>query len=301
VTREKARDLLRSGRKPRDKSERMIVNNFVTMQHLQKIKDRPLTPDLVLEIHAMISRDALDKTDAAGRLRRADEPIEVADDEDNVFHIPPAASQLPERLAAMCDFANDQQLRGYLHPVVRAIILHFWLAYDHPFVDGNGRTARALFYWAMLRGGFWLFEFISISQALLRSPTDYYRAFLLTETDDNDLNYFLLHQLRCIGTAIEDLHAYLARKSAERKALQTSLRDVGWINPRQQALLEHALENATATYTFDSHQRSHQISLMTARSDLLALENKGWLTSRIEGKQRIFRPAPELDQKLKPT
>jgi Fic family protein len=301
VTREKARDLLRSGRKPRDKSERMIVNNFVTMQHLQKITDRPLTPDLVLEIHAMISRDALDKTDAAGRLRRADEPIEVADDEDNVFHIPPAASQLPERLAAMCDFANDQQLRGYLHPVVRAIILHFWLAYDHPFVDGNGRTARALFYWAMLRGGFWLFEFISISQALLRSPTDYYRAFLLTETDDNDLNYFLLHQLRCIGTAIEDLHAYLARKSAERKALQTSLRDVGWINPRQQALLEHALENATATYTFDSHQRSHQISLMTARSDLLALENKGWLTSRIEGKQRIFRPAPELDQKLKPT
>jgi Fic family protein len=152
----------------------------------------------------------------------------------------------------------------------------------------------------MLRGGFLLFEFISISQALLRSPTDYYRAFLLTETDDNDLNYFLLHQLRCIGTAIEDLHAYLARKSAERRALQASLRDVGWINPRQQALLEHALENASASYTFDSHQRSHQISLMTARSDLLALENKGWLTSRIEGKQRIFRPAPELDQKLKP-
>ncbi|MBK8036899.1 MAG: Fic family protein [Verrucomicrobiaceae bacterium] len=299
VTREKARDLLRSGRKPRDKSERMIVNNFITMQHLQKIKDRPLTPELVLEIHAMISRDALDKTDGAGRLRRADERIEVADDEDNVFHIPPAASQLPERLAAMCDFANDQQLRGYLHPVVRAIILHFWLAYDHPFVDGNGRTARALFYWSMLRGGFWLFEFISISQALLRSPADYYRAFLLTETDDNDLNYFLLHQLRCIGTAIEDLHAYLARKSAERQTLQTSLRDIGWINPRQQALLEHALENASATYTFDSHQRSHQISLMTARSDLLALENKGLLTSRIEGKQRIFRPAPGLDQKLR--
>lgn len=300
VTREKARDLLRSGRKPRDKGERMIVNNFITMQHLQKIKDRPLTPDLVLEIHAMISRDALDKTDGAGRLRRADEPIEVADDEDNVLHIPPAAAQLPERLAAMCDFANDQQLRGYLHPVVRAIILHFWLAYDHPFVDGNGRTARALFYWAMLRGGFWLFEFISISQALLRAPADYYRAFLLAESDDNDLNYFILHQVRCIEESIQNLHDYLARKSAQRKTQQESLRQAGWVNPRQRALLEHALENTeTGRYTFDSHQRSHGISSMTARTDLLALEDKGLLTSRIEGKQRVFQPVPDLESVLK--
>lgn len=299
VTREKARDLLRSGRKPRDKSERMIVNNFITMQHLQKIKDQPLSPALVLEIHALISRDALDKADAAGRLRRSDEPIEVADDEGNVFHIPPAASQLPDRLVAMCDFANDVELRGYLHPVIRAIILHFWLAYDHPFVDGNGRTARALFYWAMLRGGFWLFEFISISQALLRSPADYYRAFLLTETDDNDLNYFILHQMRCIETAIQDLHAYLARKSAEQRALQDKLHVMPWLNPRQQALLENALERAGATYTFDSHQRSHGISTMTARSDLFMLEKKGLLASKIEGKKRIFRPAPNLDQQLK--
>ncbi|MBK8095179.1 MAG: Fic family protein [Verrucomicrobiaceae bacterium] len=300
VTREKARDLLRSGRKPRDKGERMIVNNFITMQHLQKIKDRPLTPDLVLEIHAMISRDALDKTDAAGRLRRADEPIEVADDEDNVLHIPPAAAQLPERLAAMCQFANEQHLRGYLHPVIRAIVLHFWLAYDHPFVDGNGRTARALFYWAMVHGGLWLFEFISISQALLRAPAYYYRAFLLAESDDNDLNYFILHQVRCIEESIQNLHDYLARKSAQRKTQQESLRQAGWVNPRQRALLEHALENTeTGRYTFDSHQRSHGISSMTARSDLLSLEDKGLLTSRIEGKQRVFQPVPDLESVLK--
>lgn len=112
VTREKAREMLRTGRKPRDKSERMIANNFATLQHLRRIKDKPLTPDLVLEIHSMISRNALDKPDAAGRLRRSDERIEVADDEDNVFHIPPAASHLPARLAAMCDFANDRVNRG---------------------------------------------------------------------------------------------------------------------------------------------------------------------------------------------
>ena len=299
VTRQKARDMLRSGRKPADKGERMIVNNYITMRHLLEIKDQPLTPALVLEIHSMISRDALDKPDAVGRLRRADEYIEVSDDMDNVFHIPPAAPQLAGRLEAMCAFANETELKGYLHPVIRAIVLHFWLAYDHPFVDGNGRTARALFYWSMLRGGFWLFQFISISQALLRSPTDYYRAFLHTEHDENDLNYFILHQLLCIETSIQDLHTYLARKTVQKRALQQSLAGLDWINFRQQALLGHAIEHADAAYSFESHQRSHNISRMTALTDLRTLAERGLLTSRIEGKQRVFRPVANLDQRLK--
>ena len=298
TTREKARDMLRSGRKPIDQSERMVLNNFVTMQRLRSIKDQELTPGLLLEIHSLISEGALDKPDAAGRLRRPDEYIEISDDGGTVFHVPPPAEQLEERLKAMCNFANDQELKGYLHPVIRAIILHFWLAYDHPFVDGNGRTARALFYWSMLRGGFWLFEYISISQALLRAPTDYYRAFLHAETDDNDLNYFLLHQMTCIETSIKNLHDYLGRKSAERKSLHYHLRRLDWLNHRQEALLIHALDDSTTSYTFESHQKSHVISRMTARTDLIELQEKKLLISTFNGKQRIFRPAPDLQTKL---
>ncbi len=298
VTREKAREMLLTERKPRNKGERMILNNFTTMQHLRTIKDKPLTPALVLEIHAMISRDTLDKPEAAGRLRRADEHIEIADEHDNVFHIPPAASHLPARLEAMCAFANDPELKGYLHPVIRAIVLHFWLAYDHPFVDGNGRTARALFYWSMLRGGFWLFEYISISQALLRAPSDYYRAFLHTETDENDLNYFILHQLQCIETSIQDLHGYLARKAIERKSVNERLKQFAWLNHRQQALVLHALDHPASRFTFTGHQRSHNTARMTARTDLLSLEEKGLLASEVVGRERFFYPAPDLEARL---
>lgn len=298
TTREKARDMLRTGRRPANKSERMVLNNYLTMRHLRTIKDREMTPELVLEIHRMISSNALDKEDGAGRLRREDEHIEVSDEHGTVFHIPPKASDLPDRLQAMCDLANDQQIKGYLHPVIRAIVLHFWLAYDHPFVDGNGRTARALFYWSMLRSGFWLFEFISISQALLRAPTDYYRAFLHTETDDGDLNYFLLHQLTCIEASIRDLHAYLARKTEERKRLHSKLRSLDWLNHRQEALLVHVLDNAAAEYTFESHRTSHGIARMTARHDLLQLEKAGLLTSAMAGKQRVFSPSPDLETSL---
>jgi Fic family protein len=47
---------------------------------------------------------------------------------------------------------------------------NFELADDHPSVDRNGRTARAHFYWLMLRKGFWLFGFISISEILVNAP-----------------------------------------------------------------------------------------------------------------------------------
>jgi Fic family protein len=290
--------MLRSGRKPHDRSERMVLNNFVTMQHLRTIRDKPLTPEMVLEIHRMISNGALDKEDGAGRLRRPDEYIEVSDNQDTVLHTPPPAEQLPDRLKAMCDFANQQELKGFLHPAIRAIILHFWLAYDHPFVDGNGRTARALFYWSMLRGGFWLFEYISISQALLRAPSDYYRAFLHTETDDNDLNYFVLHQLECIETSIKDLHSYLERKTSARKNLHQKVRGLDWMNHRQEALIIHALDNPRAIYSFESHKNSHGIAAMTARKDLEELEKRGLLSSQIRGKVRVFSPMSQLDKKL---
>ena len=134
-----------------------------------------------------------------------------------VLHQPPPAEHLPARLQALCDFANgdSDDEDTFIHPVVRAILLHFWLAYDHPFEDGNGRTARVLFSWFMRTKGYWLVEYLSISKILREAPGQYNRAFLLTETDEGDTTYFLIHQLGVIERAIDELHKYLRRKVAE--------------------------------------------------------------------------------------
>jgi Fic family protein len=271
TTRRVAKEMIRVGRAPRDRSERMILNNFLTMQRISTLKNEPLTKDLVFEIHRMLTDQALNDPSSAGRFRRVDESIVVGDEYGEVFHQPPPADQLEERLAAMCTFANGSTPREFVHPAIRSILLHFWLAYDHPFVDGNGRTARALFYWSMLRHGFWLFEFISISRIILRGPARYGRAFLYTETDQNDLTYFIIYHLDVIRRAVDELHEYIQRKTSQLQALEQQLRGLESLNHRQRALVSHALRHPQQRYTYGSHRRSHNIAYQTARNDLLSL------------------------------
>ena len=299
VTRQVASEMLRTGRRPRDADERMILNNYLTMRRIRDLRDQPLTPELIFELHRRVTDGTLEKPDASGRFRRADESIKVVDEiEGTVYHEPPAAEELPARLEAMCAFANGAAPDYFVHPVVRAILLHFWLAYDHPFWDGNGRTARALFYWCMLRHDYPLFEFISISQILLRAPVKYAEAFLHTETDENDLTYVLLHQAGVVREAVASLRDYLTEKRAELSRASVCLRGVAGLNHRQQALLMHALREPHTRYLITGHQRSHNVTHQTASNDLYDLVERGLLTVLPTGRPRIFLAKSDLAEKL---
>ena len=300
VTRSEAREMIRRQRPPTTEHERMVMNNFRTMRLVSDLKQEPLTPQLVLRIHKEITAGTMENPADEGCFRSADADVRIEDEESGeVFHTPPDAAQLSTRMEALCEFANEPGMKGFLHPVVRSILLHFWIAYDHPFVDGNGRTARALFYWSMLRHGFWLAEFFSISHEILKAPKQYYRAFLHTETDGNDLNYFILHQLGVISASITTLQAYIRRKQAEVETLRQSFGPGSDFNSRQLALLKHALKHPFTAYTVVSHQTSHGISNQTAKNDLVALEAKGLLIRGKSGKAFIYTPAADLVGKLK--
>jgi len=297
-----AKELLRSGRRPSDRSERMIVNNYRALQFMREEMNGALSPDSIFELHRIVTEGTLDDPLAAGRLQRPGEPRVAVFDRDDAepIHVPPPAEQLPQRIRLLCEFANESGEDGqFVHPVMRAVLLHFWLAYDHPFADGNGRTARILFFWAMHTRGYWLAEYLPISRLIRKAPARYARAFMETETDQGDTTYFLIHQLGVIERAIEDLHVYLQRKISEVQDIERMLRADGDLNGRQLALLIDATREPDASYSFDSHATSHRVSHETARSDLRGLAERGLLTRRRRGHKFIFEPAPDLPTRLK--
>ena len=303
TTRAVARDMVRAGRQPHDLDERMIFNNYRAMQSIRSLKNEPLTVDALRHLHATITEDTLADPEAAGRLQHPDDQrVAVWDDQDGqVLHEPPSAGELPQRMAAMIRFANDGLEDGsFLHPVIHAIALHFWLAYDHPFTDGNGRTARALFYWAMLHRGYWMFEFASISRLIARASRQYARAFLHVETDGNDLTYFVIHQVELILRALDDFEAYVDRKTEQTRQVEQLLKGYSNFNHRQLAMLSHALRHADAEYSIRSHMTSHNIAYATARADLFRLAELDLLKRRrMGGKTYAFSVPGDLERRIR--
>lgn len=300
TTRKVAKEMIRSGRKPRDRSERMILNNYNAMQFMDsEMKDQELTPESVLALQRILTEGTLANPDAAGRLQRPDEErVQVWDTEQRLLHDPPPADQLEERMKLFCAFANAKDSdEAFIHPVIRSVIIHFWLAYDHPFEDGNGRTARTIFYWSMLRREYWLTEYLSISRILREGPSKYYRAFLKTETDEGDLTYFILFHLEVIHRAIEELYQRVVQQMEQMREFEDLVASKKH-NFRQMALLKNAVMNSGALYTYQSHARSHGVSFQTARTDLLELRKKRLLVMKRVGNRHTFSPADDLRDRL---
>lgn len=302
TSRQVAKELLRTGRAPRDRSELMILNNYRALEFMRDSMGETLTPELVMTLQKILTEGTLDDPGAAGRLQTTDEErVVVLDATDGtLIHTPPPADQLLRRMQAMCDFANgeDDDTEDFIHPVVRGILLHFWLAYDHPFVDGNGRTARALFYWFMRKRKYWLVEYLSISRVIRDAPAKYGRAFLYTETDAGDTTYFVLHQLEVMKRAVEQLHVYLNRKMREVREVERLIKDSDGLNHRQLALITDVSRHPENVYTYQSHASSHKVTHETARTDLLQLQERGLLRRRKSGHKHVYSAVADLPKAL---
>lgn len=300
TTRAAAREMLRERRKPRDRSEQMICNNYLSMQIIKKHASDPLSLDLMNKIHTQMTENTLDDTSWAGRFRApADDEIHILDnDGQTVLHVPPKAGDVPALMQSLCDYANSKDEDEFIHPAIKGILLHFWIAYVHPYMDGNGRTARALFYWYMLRHDYRLFEYLSISAAILSARSQYYRSFLYSEIDANDATYFIFYNLQAIHKAIEKLGSYITGKQKEKKHAYRFAVNYPSLNLRQRALLVSALENPHDVFTIEVHSNVHGITYQTARTDLLSLKDMGLLEMRKEGKKFVFTPVADIAEKL---
>jgi Fic family protein len=298
-TRKQATDLLRSGRAPATKGERMIVNNYVAMQRIKTWLDRPLSVEMLLELQAMLTNGTLEDPEEAGRLRLPDENVRVVDERDgSTTYVPPDAGGLAKRLRTLCAFANKEHKDAeFLHPIVKASILHFMIGYEHPFCDGNGRTARAVFYWYALRHGYTIFEFMPISERIRAGHARYPQAYLDTEQEQGDLTHFVLYKLDIVEQSLDRLIQHLKQEELRVRRAEDLLSASKRLNQRQRVLLDHALRHPIMVYTVKSHMNSNGISDVTARSDLEGLVRARCLV-KTRDKEVRYHPAPGLAKRL---
>lgn len=194
-----------------------------------------------------------------------------------VAHTPPSYTEIHEMIEDLCNFANNDNNDNFIHPIIKGIIIHFVLAFIHPFVDGNGRTARSLFYWYMIKKGYWLTEYLSISRIIYTNKTAYEKAFLYTENDGNDVSYFIQYHLEVMKKAFEDLKKYLQRKiDGQQNLLRFS--GISNINERQRYVLRTISESKRTLFTPKELATQFDISVRSARTDLQSLVDMGYLS-----------------------
>ena len=313
-----ALEMLRGGREPVGRNERMVADCYAALRLVEDLADEPLTPELVMELHQRMTARTLEHG-AAGRLRQPHEEASVYTLRGEALFDPPPAQSLKGRLADLCAFASGETPDWPLHPVLRGLVVHLWVAWEHPFVDGNGRVARALFQWAMLSQGYPLLASLPLSRVLRREKGAYERALLYTMSDGCDATYFVLFLLETIAEALALEGPPLAAPEEEERAvapvpveeqpteraarppitlLEHAMKAGGALNERQLALVHRALRHPTEPITVQRHREEHGVAYETARHDLQDLYLRGLVTRRRAGRAWEFLPAPDLAARL---
>lgn len=277
TTRKVAKEMLRKKMTPKDKSQQMIANNYQTIQFIVSHKDALLTPELLLQIHQLMTEHTMQNPQEAGCFRSNNDVVVENGITHETVHIPPTYEEIPNFVEDLCRFFNEQDASQFIHPIIRGIIIHFMVAYVHPFADGNGRTARALFYWYMLKQGYWLTEYLSISRVIAKSKKSYEKAFLYTEADGMDMGYFVTYNMRVLQQSFKQLQDYIKRKQEEKRAANSFLR-IGNINARQAQIIKMFADDSNLVVTIADLQAKFLVSPTTAKADVVGLMNMGLLS-----------------------
>lgn len=298
TTRKKAKEMIEQDKKPKNKSEKMILNNFITMKYIVQHKSEDLTPENLLYIHKLITNNTLEDLEDEGKFRENNDVHVVNHSNSEIVHTPPLESELEKIINDLCIFFNTDS-EEFIHPIIKGCIIHFMIGWIHPFTDGNGRTARAIFYWYMLKKGYWLTEYLSISRIIKDTKSQYEKAYLYTEIDENDLTYFISYHIKTMEKAFIALKEYINLKQKEVFQAAKFMKIPG-VNDRMAQILKIIHDDPDRILNTKEMEARFNISNYTARTDLKSLVELGFLEIiQVNKQKQNFVKSPTFESSLK--
>ncbi len=155
----------------------------------------------------------------------------------NIVYRPPISMEIPYLISDLFSWINSSESLS-IHPIFKAAIVHYQLVYIHPFIEGNGRSARAMASLVLYALGYDFKKFFSIEQYFDSDVEAYYQALLsVQQNKDQDMSYWL--EYFCYGLAIEidKIRQQVMRLSKDLKLKKQLGKQIA-LSERQVILLE---------------------------------------------------------------
>ena len=184
----------------RDRDIQEVINYRKAMEFVGSLEDSKskIDQDLILKLHEMTTKNIL-SDDKVGVFRKTNVVIKNSITGQVSFR-PPEAVKVPYLISDFLAFLNNLSSQE-INPVLRSGIVHYELVRVHPFVDGNGRVARALATLILFQEGYDIRRFFSLEEYFDRDASAYYEALQSVEKRDGDLTFWL--EYYTLGLGIE--------------------------------------------------------------------------------------------------
>lgn len=286
-SRDSVRKIL-SGRAPEDKSEHSIYGMKKALDFISN-RDNKITEENIFSLYMTAIGNYLEGENRllSGNKYRHDS-VFVVDAGGDIQHSGLPAGKLPEYMSDLVEFINSENINDSL---LKACILHYYIAFIHPWFDGNGRMARLMHQWYLVQSGYPSALFISLSYCIEHSREDYYKAFSLCERNysisgTTDISPFIAFFYNKIYPAVET--ELPKRKTTDD--YQEFLAS-GAVTEKESALW-HFVLSVYGTNEFSTKQLEKDYgdaAYATIRSFVLKFEEHGLLSSQKYGSRVKYK------------
>jgi Fic family protein len=261
------------------KDKKEVLNYLNALENIGKLtKGSSIDEKGILNIHQRVTEDTLDNPNDCGAYRNR--YVIVANRlTGEVFFKPPKNEDVPELMKDLLEWINSEEARE-LNPIIETGIVHYEFVRIHPFVDGNGRTARVLAALILYLRGFDTKQFFCLDDYYDSDRSAYYRALQSVDQETLDLTNWLEYFAEGVNVSIETVKERVARLSSER--LRKAKRGQIALTERQMRIVEFI--NRSGRITNRDIREMFKLSDEGALKEIKKLINLGVVKSQGKGR-----------------
>jgi len=267
--------------RPDDRQE--LLNYREAMDFVSKYLNEKseITEELIKEIHRTLVKEVRGGTLEPGRYRKVQNYV-VNSLTGEVIYTPPPPEKVPALMKELVEWLNSEK---DIHPVLVAGIAQYKFVEIHPFLDGNGRTARVLCTLLLYKNGYDFKRLFSLSEFYDKDRRRYYEAIRSVKENDMDLTRWLEYFVEGLKTQMLEVKA--KGELAIKKEVVADKAAKAGLNDRQRSVLMYLLENPYISRS--KYVELYKVSLRTANYDLALLERLGFIERAGVGRATKYR------------